>query len=120
MKSRTEQFLVELKKEITFFTSPDSLRITVGDSISNNRVPTVSQVIRYLRGNVFDNSTGRQLSAVYRILLSRQLLRKVRRNNNRTDAYDINEFFTVVNRYVLKNPALKGQVSKAVNQAATF
>jgi len=116
MKSATELFLSELSREVNLYNTAFNIKASVGDSVNNNRVPSVRQLIRYFDGSIFHNDMYRQLSGVYDLLLSKKLLRKVRRNNNRTDAYDVNEFITALNRYVLKNPALKGQVSKTVNQ----
>lgn len=115
MKSSTDQLVSTVQKEITFFSSTVGVKNTLGDSVFNNRVPTVRQVIRYLNNSDFGLFLGDQLEAAYLLLRKKNLFSKVRRGNNRTDAYDINEFFTVVNRYVLRNPALKGQVSKTIN-----
>lgn len=113
MKNSTEQLVKAVEKEITFYASLSDVKGRIGDSVWNNRVPSVRQVIRYLASD-FNATLAQKLEAVYAVLLKKNLFAKVRRNNNRTDAYDINEFFTVVRKYV-KDPALKGQLTKAIN-----
>lgn len=64
----------------------------VGDSITNHRVPSVNQFIRYLTryyASAEQRELGRRLKAAYTVL--RPFLR-YDRYNNRTDAYDLNEF----------------------------
>lgn len=116
MKSGTEQLVSTIQKEITFFASTPMVKQNIGDSIFNNRVPSVRQVIRYLNTSSFGTTAGQRLEAAYSFLRKKNLFSKVRRNNNRTDAYDINEFFIVVRKHV-KDPALKGQLTKAINSA---
>lgn len=113
MKNSTEQLVKAVEKEITFYASLSDVKRRIGDSVWNNRVPSVRQVIRYLDYD-FNITLAQKLEAVYTILLKKKLFNKVRRKNNRTDAYDINEFFTVIRKYV-KDPALKGQLTKTIN-----
>lgn len=114
MKSSTERLVSFLKMELKNFSSSEDIKKRIGDSVNNNRVPSIRQVIRYLRNLGFANYESQGLEYAYNLLRRKNLFHKVRRNNNRTDAYDINEFFTVIDRYVKSNPTLKGQVSKAI------
>lgn len=73
------------------------IKETIGDSTNNNRVVTVSQVIRYLtRKNA--STAQRRLGINIRIRYNTDQL-KIRRDmnwSNRTDAFDINEFLGLV------------------------
>ena len=68
----------------------------VGDSTNNNRVPSVNQVIRFLTSTNYALSSD--LRRVYRSLQKNKAFKRLRRNNNRTDAIDINELVEVVSR----------------------
>lgn len=115
-KSVTNQFIETLVKEVSFFSSTNSVKSNIGDSIWNHRVPSVRQFIRYLQTTGFGGNLDNQLESVYTLLRSKGLFKKVRRNVNRTDAYDVSELHKVLTRYVLRDPSLKGQVSKTINQ----
>lgn len=115
-KSVTNQFVEKLVKEVSFFSSTNSVKQDIGDSIWNHRVPSVRQFIRYLNNNTWSGGLGTELENVYALLRSKGLFKKIRRNVDRTDAYDVSELHKVLTRYVLRNPSLKGQVSKTLNQ----
>jgi len=86
--------------------SNDRIKFVIGDSISNNRVPTVSQVIRFLTRSGASRKQrliGKQLSGVYELL--RQDIQISRAYSNaRTDAIDINELLNVYENLVLNGP----------------
>jgi len=93
-------------------TSYNSLsKAWIGDSIANNRTPSVRQVIRYLT-NIGYSKEAKDLTTVYTKLLDRKLFKKLRQSNYRSDAFDINELQRVINRYA--DPALKGQLARVM------
>lgn len=112
--SAAENFVNQVINEVQVFASNQEIKEYLGDSTTNHRVATVRQTIRYLEQTTL-NDLPTKLETVYNFLLKKGFFDKVRRRNNRTDAYDINEFFAVMDRYVNKDPALKGQVSKLLN-----
>lgn len=84
----------------------ENLKLTIGDSIDNNRVPTVNQVIRYLtRAGASRNQKGlgKQLIGAYGIL-RRDIQVSRAFSNSRTDAIDINELINVYDDLVLNGP----------------
>lgn len=86
------------------------IKASVGDSLNNNRVPSVNQVIRFLtreESSTRQYKVGRILKNVYG--LTRSELR-TQRLNDRTDAYDINEFIRNVGSVVKAE-----RLSKKVN-----
>lgn len=115
MSAKIERLVKEINAELTVFSNAFSLKVNVGDSVNNNRVPTVRQTIRFLKNSLFNAELGNDLEVVYKTLLQKKLFKKVRRNNNRTDAFDINELNTVINRYVTKNPSLKSVLGRNIN-----
>jgi len=88
-----------------------NLKKKIGDSVRNNRVPTVRQVIRYLKrpgATRIQKVLGNNINFTYDILKDdiaafRTLL------NNRTDGFDINEFIRTYDAMVIngENPELK-------------
>jgi hypothetical protein len=81
--------------------SRNSIKSAIGDSISNNRTVTVSQLIRFLhtRRTPALKSLGNQLEIMYDLLF---INLGEYRNNFRTDAFDINEFLSVYEDLVLE------------------
>lgn len=69
------------------------IKSAIGDSINNNRVPTVSQMSRFLktRRSPALIQAGRRLDALYPVL-SAKAKSVARSRSSRTDALDINEF----------------------------
>ncbi|HEY8366159.1 MAG TPA: hypothetical protein VIL57_03335 [Bacteroidia bacterium] len=67
------------------------LKGSIGDSVTNNRVPTVSQVIRFLYQSRrrSDQLLAAKVEGVYEVLRNRI---DGQRRNSRSDAVDINEF----------------------------
>lgn len=112
--SAAESFVNEVNNEVKVYASNQEIKEYLGDSTINHRVATVRQTIRYLEQTTLTDLPVK-LETVYNFLLKKGLFNKARRRNNRTDAYDINEFLYVMNRFVNKDPALKGQVSKILN-----
>lgn len=113
--TRVERLVTEVNREINFYTNTFGIKVNVGDSTNNKRVPTVRQVIRFLQKGLFTTELGNDLEVVYTTLRQRNLFKKVRRNNNRTDAFDINELNTVINRYVTKDSSLKAVLGRNIN-----
>ena len=114
MSTKIERLTNEVQKELKFYTNTFSIKVNVGDSTNNNRVPSVRQVIRFLNTSLFGASLGADLEATYTTLQKKKLFKKLRRTNSRTDAVDINEFLTVVNKYVVKNPSLKATLGRNI------
>ena len=108
--SRLDKLLNQINR---WWLDSTHVKAQVGDSTNNNRVPSVRQVIRFLRSKE-DILAARDLRVTYRYLLSKGLFAKLRKNCNRTDAYDMNEFHKVVNKYVKKNTGLASEVSKNI------
>ena len=82
----------------------------VGDSLNNNRVPSVNQVIRFLtreNSSTRQYEIGRTLRQIYNA--TRRTLRQ-NRSTLRTDAFDINEFTGNVETVVV-NTSLSRKVN---------
>lgn len=79
----------------------DDIKTAIGDSTNNNRTVTVNQVIRFLgtRRNAGLKSLGEDLSFAYDTL--REDIAEARTTNNRSDAFDINEFINVYDETVI-------------------
>jgi hypothetical protein len=97
--SKVVKFYDKLSDVLQKVSTVDA-KLIIGDSINNHRTLTVNQVIRYLEeGGV---RGGKKLAN--NLSLSYEILRPVildYRNNNRTDAIDINEFFDSYAAFVL-------------------
>jgi hypothetical protein len=106
-----------VRDEVSNLSNNFGVKMNIGDSIDNNRVITVRQTIRYLNNDPTVRTVGQDLDTVYSFLLKQGLFKKLRRNKNRSDAYDINEFFTVFNRYVNNNPVLKSVLGRKISPA---
>ena len=80
--------------------STNDIKIALGDSTNNHRTLTVNQVIRYLesRRNVGLKTLGVNLEIAFDLLRTDIL---TIRDNYRTDAVDINEFFNFFESNVL-------------------
>ncbi len=85
----------------------------IGDSLNNHRTLTVNQLVRYL-SITGDYTLSVNVSLAYNKL--RPNLKKYRnRRNNRSDAFDVNEFFAVLNNVSLRaKPTTKQSLSKAL------
>lgn len=98
------QFLTNLEDFLTR-KNADDLRLSIGDSIYNNRVPTINQVIRFLTRKSASKQQrllGKQLSAAYELLKQDiKVNRRVLRGAVRTDAFDINEFINTYKDVVI-------------------
>lgn len=92
----------------------NTVKSLIGDSTLNNRTVTVGQLIRYLE------TTGRFTTAnnvrkVY-TTLSARLTSYRTRNNNRTDAFDVNELLTVLTSVATRGaPSTKQAVSRVIS-----
>lgn len=119
MSTRIERLVNEVNDQVTLWNTSNTIKYAVGDSTFNNRVPSVRQTIRYLTAmGMFTDDLASDLERVYLVLRQKNLFRKLRRNGNRTDAYDINEFNTIFYKYVVKNSGLKislGRLISSVN-----
>lgn len=78
------------------------IKTTIGDSTNNHRTATVSQVIRFLSlsNNPAFVELGSDLSEAYEAL-QEDLTFYRENNNNRSDAYDINEFIDIFSIVVI-------------------
>ena len=114
MSTRIQRLVNKIQREVNVWTTTNGLKARVGDSVDNNRVPTVRQTIRYLNTQTFTETLAQDLELVYTVLRQNNLFRKLRRRNNRTDAYDINELLTLVNTKVVKDPGLKSTLGRVI------
>lgn len=114
MSTKVQRLVDRVNLEVTNYSDTFSVKSTVGDSVNNNRVPTVRQTIRYLKNSFFNSGLGYDLERVYTVLRQKNLFKKLRRNNNRTDAFDINELNTIVDRYVSRDPSLKAVLGRNI------
>lgn len=112
--SSTAILVNTVRREVETLADAKTIKSLIWDSTNNHRNVSVNQVIRYL--GVYSPLLSLKLSKTYSFLLSKGFMKKVRRRKSRTDAYDITEFFTVMDRYVLNDSTVKGQVSKLINQ----
>lgn len=110
MSSKVDRLINQVVATVNEVTST-GVKSTVGNSTDNNRTASVAQTIRFLRQSVTNWTLGSDLSRVYRTLRNQGAFRKLRRNNSRTDAIDINELLTVVGRL---NSTTKREVGKNV------
>lgn len=78
------------------------VKLTIGDSINNNRSLTVNQVIRFLLSSNVQQEIelGLSLQSVYGLIKADLLSSRI---NNRTDALDINEFINFYSTEVIGN-----------------
>lgn len=113
MKTKVERFVNQVEK-VRNSTTTTVIKIEVGNSTDNNRVPSVMQLAGFLFN---DNQTSLFLDILFvrSYLLKSGLLKRVRRNNNRTDAYDVNEFVTAIRRYILSSPNRRKEVNGLIN-----
>ena len=83
----------------------------IGDSINNNRVLTVNQVIRFFTNASSNKSRtiGHNLDSVYDLL---RVDITSNRGNNRTDAIDINEFLAFYETSVLADGNFRGALGR--------
>lgn len=74
------------------------IKVEVGDSVSNNRTATVSQLIRFLNNSASGRrrGLGNQIATAYQSQGVKALLRASRKASNRTDAIDVTELVTVL------------------------
>lgn len=117
-QSRVERLVSEINEELTFWTNSYGVKLSVGDSVNNNRVLSIRQAIRFLADNNVGGLLSRDLDQVYTILRQKNLFKKLRRNNNRTDAYDLSELNAVVNKYVANDSSLKSTLGRVIKSVA--
>ena len=123
--SATDLNVSTLSSYFKNYTTATWIKRTNGDSVNNHRTPSVNQCINYLknvgRANVssYSNSVLSMRVAVleesYKFFLEKGLFKSLRKKLSRTDAYDINEYFRVYNKYVRDNSVLKGILTKRIN-----
>ena len=94
--------------------NPNIVKATIGDSINNNRVLTVGQVVRFLSDSriIGNKSLGSNLSNVYTTLRNDIVSS---RSNSRTDAIDINEFINFYETTVIGSGEFRTLVSKNIS-----
>ena len=97
-------------------TTTSQVKFTIGDSTNNNRVPTASQIVRFL----FKTGHFSLASELYRAveLLRREIL--AYRNNERSDALDIYEFLDYYQDVLVLNgtPDIRRVVGRALTGRA--
>lgn len=91
ISSKSEQLYKDLVNFLNS-TSSNTIKRKVRNSVHNNRVPTVNQVVTFLSKskNYKHKFLGRRLKKAYSISDIRKVMKYLRKG--RTDAYDINEF----------------------------
>jgi len=114
--TKTDTFVNQVTN-VTSTLSRNYTKQLILDSTNNNRTLSVNQVVRYLNDSFFpeDLTLAANIATVKNFLLKNKLLQRVRRNNNRTDAYDVTEFLTALNRYDVRNPSRKSVVGRLIN-----
>lgn len=112
MKTKVERFVDRVEK-LKKTENNSTIKALAGDSTQNHRTPTVSQIVNLAiyEGNV---DLAMDLTFTNNYLLKNELLKRVRRNNNRTDAYDINEFLKALRRYVVSSPNRRKEVNQLI------
>lgn len=93
----------------------NSIKTTIGDSTFNNRVLTINQVIRYLtrrNATTTQRQLGKQLRKTYSLLKEDLHFNRALGAPFRTDAFDINEFFTVYTNLVVNSKSHRLRVSR--------
>lgn len=111
-KPKYVNFLENLVNVVNSLDKVD-VKLTIGDSINNNRTLTVTQVIRYLScaGNRRDLRLGVSLQYVFELL---KYDIKNSRLNYRTDAIDINEFINFYTDSVMTLGAYRDIIGRTV------
>lgn len=96
-----KQFITDLEAVLAKF-STEEIKLKIGDSINNNRVITVNQLVRFLstRRNANYKALGVALTTTYGLL--KDNISIARAATYRTDAFDINEFINMYNDVVLE------------------
>lgn len=96
---------------------PVEVKLTLGDSINNNRTLTVGQVVRFLTSTRNRRLTkiGTSLNNVFSIVRGDI---KGSRNNYRTDAIDINEFLNFYQDSVIREGEFRNVVGRNVTISA--
>lgn len=94
--------------------NPDSVKATIGDSINNNRVLTVGQLVRFLNTNPVSGgkTLGASLENVYGVLRNEIITNRL---NSRTDAVDINEFINFYEAAIIGAGEFRPVVSKNIS-----
>lgn len=91
--------------------NPNAVKASIGDSINNNRVLTVGQVVRFLSSTRGTKTLGTNLSNIFN-LLRKDIISS--RPNNRTDAVDINEFINFYENVVIGAREYTSEVGRLV------
>ena len=89
------------------------VKLTIGDSINNNRTLTVGQVVRFLDSSRSRKNLklGTSLQSVYELLRDDI---KSNRINLRTDAIDINEFLNFYGEAVISQGDYRNVIGRTV------
>lgn len=95
-------------------TDRTTVKSLIGDSTANNRTITVNQLVRYLEVTGY-YTTASNVRKLQRNLSGR--LNSYRtRNNNRTDAFDVNELLTVLTNVATRGaPSTKQALSRVIS-----
>jgi hypothetical protein len=117
MKTKVQRFVDAVVNSLqTPETNPWTVRYDIGDSLERQRTPSVQQLVRYNTTSPYgDTRLGTDLSNVKQYLLDTKLLRKVRRNSPRSDAYTLTEFVVALNSYVVNNETRRKEVNTLIS-----
>lgn len=89
------------------------VKATIGDSINNNRVLTVGQLVRFLTNAGRTNKVlGSNLNIIYDLLRNDIVSSRL---NGRTDAIDINEFINFYEATVIGSGEFRPLVSRNIS-----
>lgn len=113
---KTERFINAVMTSVKE-TTRATIKKDSRNSTKNNRVVTINQVANHLgqQGSFRLMDLSDELLAVKDYMIENKLLSKVRKNNNRTDAYDINELAKAFSKYVVNNKKHNNSVSRIVS-----
>lgn len=101
--AKIDLFIEQIEEKVSTLGVTDSVvKPVVGDSIKNNRVISVSQLLRYLlnSSSSSDRKLGKSLNSLYSLV--RPSLGRIRREvfeNQRSDSFDYNEFIRIVHYF---------------------
>ena len=99
--------------QLLSLTNSTEIKSTIGDSVKNNRTPTVVQVIRFLEA-IGEDTLADTLTTTYNNLYEEMSVYRDLRKVVRRDGFDINEFLTTYNESVIENSDFRSIIFKNV------
>jgi len=93
-------------------TNPTSIKRSIGDSVDNNRTPSVNQVVRFLNKRSNRRLAGNLRTVFNKLKSDIKFNRAI--NTNRTDAFDVYEFTNAYINTVLLNDINRRSVSQLI------